>query len=68
MTRRVATERLERRLFACFEGSMRERYSRESHGRSKLSHSQQEMSGDEDAERGPLDWRGLREFARLEHR
>lgn len=27
-----------------------------------LSHSEQEMSGDEDAELGPPDWRGRREF------
>lgn len=31
----------------------------------RLSHPEQEMSGDEDAELGPPDWRGQREFARL---
>lgn len=65
--RRLATVEVGE-TFICLKGLMCERYSRESHGGSKLSHSQQEMSGDEDAELGPQDWRGLREFAGLGHR
>ena len=36
---------------------------RESHGGSNQATRDQETGGDEDAELGPQDWRGLREFA-----
>jgi hypothetical protein len=37
-------------------------------GSPQLQPLEQEMSGDEDAEQGPQDWRGSREFAGLGHR